>query len=127
NAQAGIPSAKNPPCGRWGNGAGQMPARHPGAASPEGSAGTASGTGRASGPPRFPALLPRMGHAGGNAEKKLCKSVEPAPRKNCCPTKNLRLMKIPNAETKMYVNGFIAKLKKYLFKIDFIVIFPWQE
>ena len=65
--------------------------------------------------------------AGGNAEKKLCKSVEPAPRKNCCPTKNLRLMKIPNAETKMYVNGFIAKLKKYLFKIDFIVIFPWQE
>lgn len=65
--------------------------------------------------------------AGGNAEKKLCKSVEPAPRKNCCPTKNLRLMKIPNAAIKIYVNGFIAKLKKYLFKIYFIVIFPWRE
>lgn len=65
--------------------------------------------------------------AGGNAEKKLCKSVEPAPRKNCCPIKNLRLTKISNAATKMYVNGFIAKLKKYLFKIDFIVIFPWRK
>lgn len=65
--------------------------------------------------------------AGGNAEKKLCKSVEPAPRKNCCPIKNLRFTKISNAATKMYVNGFIAKLKKYLFKIDFIVIFPWRK
>ena len=65
--------------------------------------------------------------AGGNAEKKLCRSVEPATRKNRCPMKNLRLIKISNAASKIYVNGFIAKLKKYLFRILFIVFFPWRE